>query len=464
MKKRVVAFMLALTLFLFTPVSDYFGAKNVYAVGTLTASEYVWSVLFSSLGVAFADDQLRYVIADMGDYFQGTDNPYWKTFKAVGNATWGSVLDLGSSALSSVKNYLKSKEGYGSDTGLDALTINSIRSPDSYIVFNGEMTVRGSSVFNYKVSHTAPVFIIPVKWNSEVGAKYNCGFVALSSEPFEPNMGDKSKEADGVYYSYASYHILLDSGEELPESGYTYTFHNYIDCMHWFTSLDSSYLGNPSIAVSVDSVPDIQQRIVDSPVVITIPSETVARNIIDVVYGTDTAPSRADALAPTMDVIYGDKVDTDEDEGTYPWLPDITNVLNGIKDRVAGVSDDVKSLSDSIAGVEDKVDAIPNTIATDIATTDVSAAKSFTVADLGNIFPFCLPFDLIDFFAVLSAEPQAPKINWTFPAVPLFSVPEVEIVIDLSVFDTVASLVRTLETLLFIVGLAMITRSHMIRG
>ena len=39
-----------------------------------------------------------------------------------------------------------------------------------------------------------------------------------------------------------------------------------------------------------------------------------------------------------------------------------------------------------------------------------------------------------------------------------------DITIDLSQFDSVASLLRDMECLLFIVGLIMITRSKMIRG
>lgn len=81
-------------------------------------------------------------------------------------------------------------------------------------------------------------------------------------------------------------------------------------------------------------------------------------------------------------------------------------------------------------------------------------------ADWKNVFPFCVPFDLIDFLGILAAEPEAPKFTWRFYAPPVV---DEEIEIDLSVFDTVASIMRTMELLAFCVGLILLTR-NIIRG
>lgn len=81
-------------------------------------------------------------------------------------------------------------------------------------------------------------------------------------------------------------------------------------------------------------------------------------------------------------------------------------------------------------------------------------------ADWRTLFPFCVPIDLIEFLGVLNAEPEAPVIRWRF-YVP--RVVDYEIEIDLSVFDGVAQIMRTMELLAFCIGLILLTR-NIIRG
>lgn len=81
-------------------------------------------------------------------------------------------------------------------------------------------------------------------------------------------------------------------------------------------------------------------------------------------------------------------------------------------------------------------------------------------ADWKNVFPFCVPFDLIDFLGILAAEPEAPKFTYRFYAPPVV---DQEIEIDLSVFDSVAAIMRTMELLAFCIGLILLTR-NIIRG
>lgn len=80
--------------------------------------------------------------------------------------------------------------------------------------------------------------------------------------------------------------------------------------------------------------------------------------------------------------------------------------------------------------------------------------------ELKDIFPFCIPFDLYDMVTGLQAARCAPHFEWEL-AVP--NVINYTFEIDFSSFDTVATLLRTLELLAFCVGLAFVTRS-IIRG
>lgn len=83
--------------------------------------------------------------------------------------------------------------------------------------------------------------------------------------------------------------------------------------------------------------------------------------------------------------------------------------------------------------------------------------------DLSEYFPFCIPFDLIHAFKLLSAEAEAPY--WEFPIhAELFGfVIDYTFVIDMSKFESLAKIFRTCETIGFCIGLILITR-NIIRG
>lgn len=78
-----------------------------------------------------------------------------------------------------------------------------------------------------------------------------------------------------------------------------------------------------------------------------------------------------------------------------------------------------------------------------------------SVSGLDDIFPFCIPFDLYHMLEALAADPVAPYFEWRFYVPRII---DYTIVIDLSGFNTVAQILRIMETLLFCVGLAFETR------
>lgn len=95
--------------------------------------------------------------------------------------------------------------------------------------------------------------------------------------------------------------------------------------------------------------------------------------------------------------------------------------------------------------------------------TDVSYDKEngAYMLDFKDFFPFCIPFDIYYFVKVLSATPVAPIIHYKFY---VSKTEYYNIDINLNKFNEVAEILRTMELLLFIVGLAFITRSMIIRG
>ena len=87
-------------------------------------------------------------------------------------------------------------------------------------------------------------------------------------------------------------------------------------------------------------------------------------------------------------------------------------------------------------------------------------ANQYKSPGLSDIFPFCIPFDIYHFFEALAADPVAPCFEIPFYVEGLV---DYTFEIDLSVFESVAQVVRIMELLLFCVGLALVTR-NLIRG
>lgn len=83
--------------------------------------------------------------------------------------------------------------------------------------------------------------------------------------------------------------------------------------------------------------------------------------------------------------------------------------------------------------------------------------KPFRLPDLRSKFPFCIPWDIAKIFSKLKVNArQAPHISWRFnpPNTPI----DYTFNLDLEDFEEVATLVRTLELMGFVVGLAFVTR------
>lgn len=87
---------------------------------------------------------------------------------------------------------------------------------------------------------------------------------------------------------------------------------------------------------------------------------------------------------------------------------------------------------------------------------DAEKSLELAMPDLKDIFPFCLPWDIYEVFQKFRANRKAPELDWTFES-DLFGF-SYTLHIDLEDYDTVAEILRLLELIAFIVGLAVATR------
>ncbi len=112
-----------------------------------------------------------------------------------------------------------------------------------------------------------------------------------------------------------------------------------------------------------------------------------------------------------------------------------------------------KNTVDTKTDTEDKEEDKP--IFVPPSTTPIDIDGSDATRDWRLVFPFCIPFDLIDLYKVLVAEPKAPY--WEIPLKVDSIGFEYTFIIDFEQFETLAEIFRLCETIGFILGLALIT-------
>lgn len=168
----------------------------------------------------------------------------------------------------------------------------------------------------------------------------------------------------------------------------------------------------------------------------------------------DTADPNYDALhrardipldTPWDDSLYGDGTLTGADSAAIAAALDDILIRSGILDLIG-------------TGTADPEPPGPDEDPSD-------DPGDYGVLGLETVFPFCIPFDIYNFLSALAATPTPPHFTATlaFPAA-VGGNQTIDIDFDNPTFNQLAQLLRLLELLAFIVGLALLTRSMFIRG
>ncbi len=174
---------------------------------------------------------------------------------------------------------------------------------------------------------------------------------------------------------------------------------------------------------------------------------------------TDSYPVATSVVLPTDDQVtdyaqsIADAIEAEDD-------PDADPDADLVQDAVDDFVDDITTpgLDESDPDDDDDV----SNVDTDDETVQAKLSLFLLPEWITKRFPFCIPFDLVESFSALDSETRtAPYYELPLKA-ENYGIDEV-LVIDLSEYDEVAELLRTLELLLFIVGLILATRS-LIRG
>lgn len=357
---------------------------------------------------------------------------------------------------------------------------------------SGSGDFRGRS-FSFTHSFDVPIYCIEFAYCDSTSSSYpyhGCfGYIFVSSEQFY--CGSKAaKKSDNVYiYSPESSKWL----DDIRLRKNCMIFSSYDDFDSYRKSLVVMSSGVSSAGGATAAYPSYGYDGVDLPNIdLTQPgligadgNSTVADLIAQLQSGAITwedyigtvAPGQTATITITDEsgaaVTYtltntgvGTRVEpgTDVTEGTEPVVVPAPGELTGTladTDAKSFLGSLAETIAKPFADVIEKVQAIPAAISEALATTFKPVADLGHFAlDLSKYFPFCIPFDLYDFFMCLNAAPEAPVIDWEIPLPGGKTYP---MKIDLSPFDPVAQLLRRLELLLFCVGLAFKTRD-LIKG
>lgn len=366
---------------------------------------------------------------------------------------WGALKDWAGSLHKGIRadsgsGYFPAAAGYG---GFVSLPVGVDICTGYYTIYSG-----ASSDTIYRILTHGVIGALMVEYYNGVISSYS--FLFVSKSPFsyqiQEGFGDHAswsdvKNVDSVYYKgfYVlsgntfnvntsevikyGYEFVVSPG--LPKydvAGVTHRADYYID---YILGLDPVESFPASTNISVGGVGDIYER----------------DGSLDNVGLTGVGVGTKAGDVPIDWAAWGEIAGTLE--GVRTGVLDIADVMAGSKVWAYDTTRD--TVIDSDKNLDNDIpiaDVIPGANVSD-----------YTITGLQDVFPFCIPFDLIDFLNVLDAEPEAPRFEWEFE----YAKGKVyKFDLDLSRFEAVAAAFRTFELLGFCLALILITRDKMIKG
>ena len=302
--------------------------------------------------------------------------------------------------------------------------------------------------------------------DSEVLTKFNLRNVPIISILVNPNLVDPftsfTSRITSVYGGW-TYHLVNNELYVTSDFSSEYCLLKPISALNYSSSWSvTSNLPKFGTSALLETMPTW------AGATTTIPAGTVDSSTEEQVAYPVTIPAGDKAL--TNGLTADDLQDLTQDQaqaGSIDTTTDITD-LSAVTQAITGAADQTAANFDTLFGWLDQIlsaiKAIPAAIADAISSAFAFQQSSFDglilPTEITKKFPFCIPFDIADCLRLFQTdEREAPHYEYTLK----YSDQANTIVIDLSQFDDIAKLVRSLEFIGFLVGLAFATR-YLIRG
>lgn len=499
-KKRVLTACLC-SFYIVSSVLTSYVTAYATAIPVVYSTWEVWEMIFLSLGITLdlADKDISEEFAgEMKDCFDlwVDSNTIDDSTKQWYKDTMANVIEQGKTGVITISNELWSTlKGWANSLYQGDIPATELTAEDTIALLNGSnMSDSVISQLEQKIEsvYKAEYPNALINYN---GICYFCYYNVKNAKPnwkltlSSNNYGSVELSADykTQFYQVTAYGSTYHATKTETSSGFGYVYPLQSDtlscsdkCISW-SAVDNLSSGtvtiiceNGTLNDGVDVIFPEEDLAYD---ICYLPgydlSATYANGAYDVVTsgrtwdGADVAgdvvitmPDELTTDIPFQDlydkVVAGDIPFTDvlDDAGVIPVDTTLDRDLVGGGTISGAIVDTAINNAPTIDDTKEETDENGQTAQRDIPMT----------FDLSKLFPFCIPFDIIDFLGVLSAKPVAPCIEWPIQYPTLNGMETYNLKIDLSEFDEVASLLREMETLVFIVGLAGITRNHMIRG
>lgn len=148
----------------------------------------------------------------------------------------------------------------------------------------------------------------------------------------------------------------------------------------------------------------------------------------------------------------------------------LSKVLEAMGVKVGDVAKDIDyaasigaTMTQEGIKADEKVGTDKTVIKPFVPSASDKPVREYTMEGLDELFPFCVPFDVIRLVKFLDAKPETPCVKWNVPTLKNGKITKNEITIDLKKYDGVARTCRTMEFIAFCFGFVLIVRK-LIRG
>lgn len=177
-------------------------------------------------------------------------------------------------------------------------------------------------------------------------------------------------------------------------------------------------------------------------------------------FGNSGAAAPSGTIAEPQDIaVTLPQATPDYDEEGKVVYPDIPLDAPSYRTNTADIPTDAALPTDTVIDLSTGAEITEATDVPDVpATGELPSASDLTLPDLIiSKFPFCIPFDVYNMFALLAADPVEPV--FVIP-VQIGSLVDETITIDFSQFSQIIAIVRWGEYACFVAGLALVTRNY----
>lgn len=446
-KKVCIYILVGLITVTGTFTSFYKGAYAFEYVGGALAFEEAIKWLLASVGIISAGGMTA-------DYWENHSQEF-EDYCAQQNITdtevaeWQmklceGVLDKGSECWQAFKEWASTLTGSssGGGSGADLTTVSGITSFLSDY-FNIDLSINSNKLGN----STIYAFIVYTNDSPNYGIRF---FTSNGSYSLNGNLSAYYVYKDGASfygtkgYSYPNFNINnassvinIDTSDGIISLAgstdiYLYNVVNNVDGLnanYFDGSSDSDFISVQSDVTDLD--------VISSPI-----PDTDAQEVAIPMPGVSDSDNEASADA------YDNIVDQVND-GTLDLDDAITQIQDTLK--IIVYEEETEKIFPKPDNEEDQEDL-------DDKINQNKDNMGFTLGGLENVFPFCIPWDIYAFMSLLRAEPVPPKIELPFPN-PLKPNEPWLVEVDFADWDDGMRIVRLAEDFLFIIGLAVLTRS-----